>query len=70
MPRDKTAYQEACALFDAIALETYYGFNLRIILAEATPEERATIATVMQRAHDERQPQAIAHRTVRFTPVR
>lgn len=46
--------KEASQLCQDLIAEVYYGFNLACILAEATPEERAAIRQVVDRAKTHR----------------
>lgn len=50
----KQIAEYAGELFDALATETYYGFNLRIILMEASQHERAALHALIVRAKSAR----------------
>lgn len=44
------AVQEASTIFRVLSTEMYYGLNVQMVLAEATPEERAAVARIVLRA--------------------
>jgi len=46
--------RESRALVDSLAEESYYSFNLGLILMEASEEERATIAALISKAKSAR----------------
>lgn len=50
-------------LFDQIATEVYYGFNLRMVLSEATIAERGAIRKILVRAEAARTAAPKAART-------
>jgi len=43
--------QDGVEVFDLFTGESYYGLNMKIILAEASQQERDAIRAVAQRAH-------------------
>lgn len=57
--RRRNAVKESVALFDRLSTEIYYGFNLRIILAEATSTERQVLDGLLRRAEHARRPKPL-----------
>ena len=48
--------RESIELFDLITCEVYYGLNLRIVLTDATEDEKAAIRSLMSKARSARIP--------------
>jgi len=51
---EPTTITEVNELFDSIVNEVYYGFNLKIVLMEASDEEIRGLQSFFQKAKDKR----------------
>lgn len=48
------AMKDAGQVFELLSTESYYGFNFRVVLAQATQEERDAVRKIVERAKAER----------------